>query len=146
MAHFQGLVARRAFLLLIAFLAVGFPFLRRLLPRAPSSEESRLLKRTLCDRLLPRYLSHPGAVQLELPDLSELIPYFSPLAIDLLTHEFLKMDESGQNQFLKERLAEAGPYREFHFALLRLYFTNPASWKSLQYSKPQPLGYPEANG
>jgi hypothetical protein len=122
-------------------------------PAALNPQAAEAISR-VCDRFIPSVDGRPGAVALQIdkkilrqsdrsqsPDES-----LAELGKRLQRDQFLSMTSDEQDAYLEERLFDREAWRPFHHLLDRCveeFYTNPQSWVSLRYTKPQPEGHPD---
>jgi len=141
------------------FLA-GFAFLLlrpRALWAAVESDKAEATIRVLCDRFVPRYESHPGAVALGVD--AEVLAWFRSRKIrsvvldstiaELAKDNFLELSIEAQDRLLagsvdaQNRAATAEALRVIRNSTVVLYYSKRESWKAIGYRMPQPAGYPD---
>jgi hypothetical protein len=111
--------------------------------------------RLLCDRMVPKFGDHPGAVALGVD--AEVLAWFRAQALrrvvfesvveELADRKFGELPGAAQDAMLAAyidsenhaRTAEA--LRVVRNAAVVLYFSKRESWKSIGYRTPQPDGY-----
>lgn len=110
----------------------------------------------VCDRLLPAWGAHPGAIATEvhllvLEDLRAMSDTGHLQALVTALHDvrFLDLSVDQQDGALQDMLRaryEPGISRTLQYVLnqsVKYYFSHPDSWHALDYRQPQPLGYPD---
>jgi len=143
---------RRAILAALVLLpagAVGWFGLRR-----DRAQDPRLIIEAVCNRLLPAWGEHPGAIALGLhrpwvDGYEASREHLAPLVDRLARERFSALDAAGQDAVLRQVLADEtdtqarNVLRNVFRQLARQYYTRPESWPALGYRQPQHMGYPE---
>lgn len=121
--------------------------------RAPSAEQRAAIFRALCDQLIPSSGSNMGMVALGLDKKLAFILQRSTAGSEAYRKvtegfgtPFLALSHEQQQGQIEAALA-GGPLAESLTTVLRysahIYYSHPQSWKSFNYKKPQPGGYPD---
>jgi hypothetical protein len=150
-SHFSP--ARR---LLLAGSVLGAAGLGWFWSRRADAYTAESVVQAVCDRLLPAWEEHPGALATEidrmvLEDLTRMSDgaRLQSLVAAMREVRFLTLVEGERDATLRTMLGardEAGISRTLQFMLnqsVRYYFSHPDSWHALDYRQPQPLGYPD---
>jgi len=121
----------------------------------PGAAETTI--RVLCDRFIPKYGAHPGALALGVD--SQVLAWFRARTMrsvvldstvaELAREDFLELSSDAQNRLLagyvdpQNRAATAEALRVVRNSAVVLYFSQRESWGPIGYRTPQPQGFPD---
>lgn len=124
---------------------------------AIDSDAGEKTVRALCDRFVPKYGAHPGALALGVD--AEVLAWFRAKKLrsvvldstvaELAREDFLALSNDAQDRLLagyvdsKNGAATAEALRVLRNSVVVLYFSKRESWAPIAYRTPQPAGYPD---